>query len=261
MTYLRKLITRAGEKLTPKKTWHYIQGTEPIPIKTLISPLRYDILIRVEFYKFLLGNLDLYHKNFAEFTSRARDHQYYKWYKDRRLFIAKKKSEVINTEMINKDFETRIKNSADLYFQLRKNNFNMKRPVTILGGDTILPTQTGKFINNFFFPGDGCHRIAILLLKKNEILLPETYRIKHLQKLMPIDKTHRLIGPLEMNKKEYFSFLSMGYADTLIDSKELLLENVRKNNPERLIEIKRVIEIDELEFERARRLTDPSVKI
>ena len=82
-------------KLKQKKTWHDNPDKEPIPINSLMSPLRYDILIRVKFYKFLLDNLELYHKNFPEFTSQALDHQYYIWYKDRRLFLAKKKNEVI----------------------------------------------------------------------------------------------------------------------------------------------------------------------
>ena len=240
VNYLRDRI----QSTISKNPWYYITGSEPISINSLMSPLRYDIVIRIDYFKFLEANFHLFQHDFQQYTVEAMQHPYFTWFTEivcRRFFP----SLFNNKENLIFAFKNRLRKSTELYLRFQKMGFDSQNPITLHSGEVILPTSTGKRINMRYYAGDGCHRIALLKLAGYEYLPDETYRIRCFCKLSPIDNTYLLIRPLSIDRRNYFRFLSCGYSDKSFKSKELLVEHVRNNDPMKLNELKSIIEKDE----------------
>jgi hypothetical protein len=58
----------------------HLPGTEPVPLDELISPLRYDIVVRADHFRFLDDRLDLFERDPAAYVRLATGHPYFTWY-------------------------------------------------------------------------------------------------------------------------------------------------------------------------------------
>lgn len=242
--YLRDRI----QSRISKNSWKYLSGSEPISINSLISPLRYDIVVRIDYFRFLEENLTLFKDDFQQYIAKAMRLPYFTWFT--KVVCTRFSHHLLNNrKALALAFENRIRKSTELYLQFQQIGFDSQNPVTLHSGEVILPTSTGKRINIRYYAGDGCHRIALLKLMGHKNLLPQFYRIKYFCKFSPLDNTNLLIRSLSINKESYLAFLSIGYSnDKLFTDKKSLLEYVQKNDPVRLSELESIIERDEAEL-------------
>jgi len=148
---------------------------------------------------------------------------------------------------LRKAFSDQLRKTEALYTSFKINGMDKQYPITLRSGDTILPTSTGKRITRKVYAGDGCHRIALLLLDGHKTLLPEYCRISKCAEYQPLDNTQLLLQHLKISDEKYYSFLSLAYAEKTLPTKESLLCHVRKNNPARLHELEMILSIDEKE--------------
>ncbi len=73
LDYLRRVIE--GSELNSPVT-----GTHPVVIDDLVSPLRYDILVRQQYFEFLAQHHTLYDRDFPELVELSRQHPYFAWF-------------------------------------------------------------------------------------------------------------------------------------------------------------------------------------
>jgi hypothetical protein len=214
----------------------------------IISPLRYDILVRKEYFLFFESNINLFYRNFQQYVTKAQEHSYFTWFIE--VVCKQQFSHLLyNRNKLSKAFEVRLKKSAHIYQRFQKVGFDTRYPISLSTGESILPTLSGKFVNVDCYAGDGCHRIAMLMLTGHKFLLPEHYRLKCFREFRARDNTNLLIRPLSISQEEYFSFLSTAYTGkyTFTD-KESIIHYIRNKEPSRLAEIETVIKIDEFQI-------------
>lgn len=224
--------------------WKYKKGTVPLPIKWLISPLRYDVLVRLEYFRFHERHLDLYGGDFSGYLAKALEHPYFVWFREvlcRRRFAQLQE----DRDGLVRAYEAKVRETAGLHRDFRERGFDRRRPIVLRSGEKVLRTSTGKEIRRKMFVGDGCHRMALLMLDGAEILEPGHYRIRRYRSYEPLDNTHLLIGPLRLSPGEYYRFLSGGYTGSTCEDRDTLLASVRKQEPAKVAELEQVIAIDE----------------
>lgn len=176
--------------------WYWIEGSEldeDIEIASLVYPLRYDIVIRKDFFNFYKTNRDAYNDNFQAFFDEAREHVYYQWF--RNVLVPRFKPELSgNTEAIDIVYLDRVQKSAALFDAIEKSGFDARHPILPYTGETILPTSTGVRTEAKYFMGDGCHRLAYLMSTGHKRVPANHVRVKCYRELTPLDNTS-LIAP------------------------------------------------------------------
>ena len=76
-TYAKDRLQNALDR----SRWKLLPGTEPLPIVPLISPLRYDIVVRLEYLRFLEANIGLrLIGTFRAIVEAARKTGYFVWF-------------------------------------------------------------------------------------------------------------------------------------------------------------------------------------
>ena len=219
-------------------------GTEAIPIADLVTPLRYDIVVRADFFAFLDREADLARTDFPRFLERCMHQPYYRFFtsvvtiRNRRLHNA-------SGPQIAAAFEERVRKSMALQEAFNTSGFDPSHPVTLRAGRSIDATATGKLVDRIGFPADGCHRIALLSMAGQATLAPEQYRIQTTPNLSPIDNTSILVRALGLGPSEYYTYLSRGYTGTAVDERDALVELVARKRPECVDELRQVLASDE----------------
>jgi hypothetical protein len=224
----------------------YEPGVIPLTINKLISPLRYDIDVRVSYFRFFEAHQDLFERDFDAYVAKARQHAYFTWFTE--VYRIHNPNEFESEKEIESSFRKRIMNAARLYQRFHEIGFDRNTPIILASGDVILPTITAKRCSAHYYVSEGCHRIALMIMAGFCSLPPDTYCISKRREFRPLDNTSRLIRPLGVTPKEYFSFLSLGYADKEFTDKQSLLADVQAKDPKRVKELEAIIAADEMQF-------------
>ena len=222
----------------------YRPGREPIPIDHLVSPLRYDIVVRQRYLEVLRERRALAEEDFEAFMELSRQQPYYTWF-TRVVIPSGNHPEMIgDEERVNARFERRVRRSLALHDAFEATGYDRRRPIILRTGEEIGPTSTGKRLARRIYAGDGCHRLAWLRMSGVEVLEPGMYRLHVARRFTPRDETAQLLDATPISRPDYFSFLSLSYADRDLPSEEALLDHVRSVDPHSLPELERVIAID-----------------
>lgn len=241
-----ELLDRTG--IVSGNPWRYIPCKESILVRELLSPLRLDILVRLEFLEFCAENLDLYANDFARFYQLVCQQPYYLWYKY--VNCARFAPRCLENEKeFRRRFENRIRAAVELYTAVQREGFETKRPIILHSGKKIKSTATGKWTSKTVFAGDGCHRIAMLLSQGIEFLEPEYCKIRYYREFSPLDHTSLLVQRMSLSRREYFAFLSLGYSSRVFTTEEDLLAYVRRERTGQVSELENIISIDNAIFE------------
>ena len=227
----RRLLHRLSHRQRP--------GTEPVAVAELISPLRYDILVRERFLsRFANGDTE------AEAVDSTEGREYRTWFES--VVVPRFLPEMRGKpSAIDAAFEKRVRRSAELQRSFAASGYDRRRPIVLQAGRRLRPTSTGKLLKRAAFAGDGCHRLALLRLQGVTVLKPGDYLLERSMTLSPIDNTAMLIQPLGVSLLEYLAFLSTGFAPgERPDSAAELREAVSEQRPDRLAELDQVLEVD-----------------
>lgn len=232
---------------------HYRPGTDAISLGELISPLRYDILVRAEFFDYLADRLDLFDADFDRFTTAATETRYFTWFSQVAL-TRYRPAHATAREDVMAQFRERLRRSVRLLRSFTACGFDPRFPISLRAAAPGAASETGKTVSRRFQPGDGCHRLA-LLVRTGELILPAAYyRVAREPRAALIDNTHLLIRDLGLPREEYVRFLSRGYSDLSFSDAESLVSYVGARFPWRLAELRNVMAIDQRAFAAA----DPS---
>ena len=214
-----------------------------LELGSIVSPLRYDILVRADFFRFLDTNLDIYHADAAEFLFRARQHPYFVWFTalalPREAHPPRGESEVIMA------FWKRLQRTYRLYSAVKAKGFNSDHPVIIRKPKTVQPTLTGKTVHRDLFVTDGCHRLALMRFLGMTSIPASLYRIAPVKDpFTPLDNTFPLMRALRPAPDVYARFLSESYGRRLVDDLAGLRKDVAAHRPDQLAEYDSVVAID-----------------
>jgi hypothetical protein len=182
------------------------RGAQALPVAELISPLRYDVLVRAQFFEFLT------HRPAGETADRlvaaAWEEPYAVWFRE--VAMARFRPWVLKDPVaLRSNYAERVLSSRDLLKSFHSNGFIASTPVTLRLTSGVRTTDTGARVSRTIHVGDGGHRLA-LLLQSGSDLLPHMYRLD--PRPMPlIDNTAVLLGPLGIGDADYCSFVGAGY--------------------------------------------------
>lgn len=235
-------IGRRARRLLHRATVRTEAGTEPVEIDELISPLRYDVLIRERFLDRVAsasGRADI---EAAVASPEGRD--YRSWFE--RITVPRFKPQLAGDPVAVADaFAERVRRSVDLCRSFAATGYDPARPLLLRSGRRIAATATGKRMQRRLFVGDGCHRLALLRLGGTTVLEPGAHRIEIVPTLTPLDNTAALIPLLGLRPRSYFRFLALAYAPgTGCDTEEQLRRHVAAERPDLLPELEGVLRVD-----------------
>ncbi len=255
-------VNRVRRVLRFRNYWYWIEAPEladGIEIATIVCPLRYDVLVRRDFFSFYASHLDLCDADWDAFVDLTRGTSYYTWYLE---------SEAVRTNAhlrsdpgaLELDFEKRIRRAITLYESVQKDGFSTRFPITLKTAKRLLPPTTdrggpptGKRVGTKYFLADGCHRLALLMALGFHTLPANYFRVKYYQEFSPFDSTSLLARRLLREPSDYFRYLSTYYtAPEVFSNRNDLMNHVERHKPELLDEVESVIRADGFDGERDR---------
>ena len=223
--------------------WRHRPGDREVPIAPLVSPLRLDVTLRLEFFRFYAEQRELYRADFGAFAELARRHDYFVWFE--RIMCPSWQPHVLDDERtFAAAWADRLRATAGLYDSFERDGFDTRFPITLYEGRHVLPTATGKRLTRQMYAGDGNHRLALLMARDRPALLPGQYRIRRFRTLVPSDTTPRLLEALRVDEHRYLAFLAMGYPSLRIERVDGRIEAHGTTDRAMLAEVRSLLRID-----------------
>jgi len=228
----------------------YVEGTDAIDIWRLISPLRYDVLVRKRFFDLLQQERRTYEHDFEGFMRIAAQCPYHTWFE--RVYCHRFDPGLLrNDDARWRAYCRRVQASARLYFSFEKHGFLPDHKITLRSGRRILASDSGKPVSARVFAGDGCHRLALLLKQGALVLKPGQYVVKVSNRYSPLDNTALLLNALGLSNSDYVAFISASFSERHHSRVEELLDDVAARSPWRLDELRQVLAADRLSLHAA----------
>jgi hypothetical protein len=242
----RATLHRTGRRAL---TWRpKVAGAEPVNIKSLISPLRYDVVVRADFFGFLDDCLSEGAHRPEDVASAAGAHAYFVWFE--RVAMERFRPWVLADQgLLHQQFTERVASSMSLWSSFRQNGFDLRHPVTLRSASGAKAADSGAVVDRRLHVGDGGHRLALLLASGAEELKPGMYRVDPRPLGELIDNTAVLLPAIPLSVDEYVRFIANGYAGpdapASVESSgvEGLLDHVRQHRPDLLGELERLLEV------------------
>lgn len=241
---LRDVGNLVALRSTSVRHYQFERPHRDVPIATLVSPLRYDVLIRAEFFRFCQQHQELYSRDPDRFIEQAFDHRYHLWFCA--VFCRRFKPDLLADERRRREaFAVRVKRSMILYQSFARDGFDNRYPITLRAGSTVEATTSGKVVIRPYYAGDGCHRLALLVASGQRHVPAAACRVKIFSVYQPLDNTHMLLSSLRLDPARYYSFIAEGYGAPPAVDRASLLAWVRQYRPGSLQEVEHVTAIDE----------------
>jgi len=238
----RRLRASAGE-LAAARGWSVAPGTEPVPIRMLASPLRFDLEVRREFLRLCALHAERGGEPDESLSSIARSTPYWLWWTE--VYCPRNAPELAADPLARgRAFSERVRASFELCRSFAKIGFDRRRPIVLRRAERLLPTDTGKAVTARYIAGDGCHRLALLWLAGQKELEPGQYVVRSKRELRPLDNTWPLREVFRDDPGVYLRFIASGYAEREFGDVRELAEFVRARAPERLDELRSVLRAD-----------------
>ena len=192
------------------RPWWVRPGREVVPIGPLISPLRYDILVRQRYFEYFAERRADYERDFDAYERSTRRHAYFIYFRDvtcRTWF-----PEALSDDAaLDRRWRWRLERSAALYDSFMERGFDERFPITLHAGARVAAGPNGKRVSHRLFAGDGNHRLALLVASGRTELQPSQYRVRRYPRLAPSDTTPYCLSLLRVAPGEYADFLRRGY--------------------------------------------------
>ena len=136
-----------------------LAAEEPLDIDRLISPLRYDVLVRERYLRFLEVNRGLYDRDFEAYVELARAEPYYAWFCAVAIHRIRPGKDSRGVEL-EAAFRERLRKTTALADAIASQGFDPQYPIIVRTAGPVAVTDTGKSVAGRLFPSDGCHRLA-----------------------------------------------------------------------------------------------------
>lgn len=227
---LRRTLRRG---VTWRRKW---DGDEEVCIERLISPLRYDVAVRAQFFGFLDAHENL---SDTQVVEAARSEPYRLWFE--RVAMARFRPWTLSDpSVLDRQFVERVMRSRAMARSFRDRGFDSRTPIMLRyhRGDAV--TDSGVHMSSRLHVGDGGHRLA-LLMARGLRLMPGQFRVDPRATPFVIDNTAILATALDLSEAEYTRFVSAGYVDRPFEVVDELLEHVRAVDPARAGELTQLL--------------------
>lgn len=256
---VRRRLLRAFPAARP--AWYavsprYRRPSGPVPLHDLISPLRFDIVIRAQMFEFLEALPAADRRDHIAVARLARTLPYGTWFRE----VAAKYvlGDAPTEEELEAGFAERVRKTIELFEQFERGGLDRRRPITLVRyrptepatgqmetATRQLETATGKRIHPRLQPDDGCHRLA-LLWRAGLVEVPADACWVFSSRSAAIDNTHTLLAHLPIDLGDYYRFIGLGYVSAPVDGRASLLQAVSaERGPEVLAEVARILNADE----------------
>jgi len=223
--------------------WRLERGRERVPIASLASPLRFDLVVRREFLRLCLAQLERGDACDESLTGVARSTPYWLWFTE--VYVPRSAPELAKDPAARgRAFAERVRASFELARSFREHGFDARTPIVLRAARDVRPTDSGKLVRAPYYPGDGCHRIALLWLSGQQALEPAQYVVRRQRVLAPLDNTWRLREAFEGDVAGYLRFIASGYAEGEFASAAALVARVRETTPDRVDSLVAVLRAD-----------------
>lgn len=210
-------------------------GSSPLDVMPLISPLRYDVLVRAEFFRYLRTHPQ---ESLNDLTEHARGTAYFTWFE--RIAMERFRPWVLkDRSLLQRQFAERVSRSRSLWQSFEAGGFDPRRPMSLRSTSRFQRTDTGAIIGPRLHLADGGHRLA-LVLARGERLGASMFRIDPRPTSL-IDNTATLIRLLSLSSADYTRFVSHAYAPRTFEDIASLRAYVAVNTPDRLEELNSVL--------------------
>lgn len=207
-------------------------------IDELISPLRLDVLVRANFFSFIRRHRELIAQDWDGFIWLARQEPYHVWYNE--IVLADFDHDRRAGDPF---FQQRVRRAISLLESWEEHGFKQRWPIQLWRTERPRPTRSGKLVSREYFLGDGCHRLALLMLHNVTELTEAQIRIVPRLKLSPRDNTSILLSKLRISEADYLSFLARGYgAGGQVSSRAELLAGAPGSS---LTELDAILSVDD----------------
>jgi hypothetical protein len=201
-------------------------GREGIEIVRLISPLRYDVVVRAQFFR-ELRTRDI-RQPLTVLPEFALDHPYFTWFKH--VESARFFPELLDDpQQVLQRYFSRVARAVATLDSFSSHGFDFRHPVTELGTE----------VSGTLHIKDGCHRLALLLMTGRD-LEPEMYRSSRRHGRL-LDNTALLLQHMEIPDGDYARFLSRGFLPREYSSLTDLRCAVARESPGRLSEYDQIV--------------------
>ena len=215
---------------------------DEVEIESLVCPLRYDIIVRTDFLAYYLGHRAVYARDLDEFMAHPAAQAYFvSWSKDTsrsRPWLAE------DQNYVRREFRARMQRALKLCDSLEQSGFDNRHPIELRSA-AVIRHEHDKQVSRQFYAGDGCHRIAHLLLHGHTKLAPSQYRVRVYEDFQPRDNTYLLLGSVIGTEADYCRFISRYYcAGETFETPADILRHVERHSPSQLDEVTSVMSVD-----------------
>ncbi len=248
------LLTWLQRALGVDDNWVWLQVpelAEGIEIAAIVCPLRYDVLVRRDFFAFYAAHCDMYKTDRSTFVAQVKQTGYYTWYIESEA-VRRNGRALADPRAIELRFQKRLDRAVSLYESVEMHGFSTVYPIVLKTAKDILPPTTkrtgpptGKRVGSRYFLADGCHRLALLMALGYTVLPASHFRVKYYEKFSPFDSTSLLARRLLKQPAPYFRYLSSYYtAPAIFTERRDFLNYVANHKPALLDEVRSVIHAD-----------------
>jgi hypothetical protein len=210
-------------------------GREVVDIKALISPLRYDVVVRAQF----LTALRTSSEPPGVLPEFALEHPYFLWFKyveSARFFP----DLLQKPDLLRERYQSRVTRAQATLRSFDAGGYDRRFPVTVSSTPRGATSDSGVQTSKTLHIRDGCHRLALLLIDDQQ-LEPTMYRVGGPRDPVP-DNTALLLPHLRLDELDYTRFLSCGFATRECTDLTELRSLVATQSPERLAELDAVVQ-------------------
>lgn len=228
---LRRTVRRGA-------TWRAKEsGDHSLEILSFTSPLRYDVVVRAEFFRWLADNED--GRSDADVVDGARQLPYRVWFTE--VAMARFRPWVLDDPtVLEGQFAERVTSARRLAASIAEHGFDPSHPVTLRRSTGHQVADSGARIDKSLHVGDGGHRLAFLL-SRGAALEPWMYRVD--PRPMPVlDNTAILARALQLDEKTHAAFIGHEFVNETVHSFTGLRAAVSRAAPDRLWEVDSVLE-------------------
>ncbi len=207
---MKRSIAATGRRTVRRAvTWRPKQaGREPIDIAALVSPLRYDVRVRADFFDLVSSRPQ--DEPLADLMAVARSSMYAAWFE--RVAMARFRPWVLgDPALLEEQLAERVESARALYWSFRDRGFDTSSPVVLRRTTSPTRSDSGALIRPRLHVGDGGHRLA-LLLQSGGVADPSTYLVDP-RPAPVIDNTVRLFDAADAESPVYLGFVADGYLD------------------------------------------------
>lgn len=238
------LKSQSGWRLNPPEL------RDGIAIDTLVAPLRYDVLLRLEFFKWYHQHHALY-SDPVDLIAKAQQTSYYSWFVFSDAVRRARGRLLQDGSLLQKAFAERVRRSAALFESVQTAGYRKDAPIILKTGENLLPPSgyrgcpSGKIVSGRYFLADGCHRLALLMWLGLTVLPADYCKVLCFREFSPFDSTALLVRSGVVPATRYFKFLSRRYSAPHIFHDALgFVTFIRNCRPHLLEEVKSILRAD-----------------